>query len=102
VYHNVSSLLGFYFCHGTCLDTEQGNVVLYFILSFIHCDAELYGKLTDVSSGSASLICIYSHNQEKQKNSSDWWVNESLLMLETSGKEFAQICKSTSYSFDQC
>lgn len=82
VYHNLTSLLGFHFCHGTCLDTEQGNSVLYFMLSFIHCDADLYGKLINVSSGSASLICIYSHNQEKQKNNSDWWVKVSLLDVE--------------------
>jgi hypothetical protein len=49
VHHNLTSLLGFYFCHGTCLDTKQGNVVLYFIMSFIHCDSEIYGKLINVS-----------------------------------------------------
>jgi hypothetical protein len=34
-------------------------------LSFMQYDAELYGKLINIILGSASLIWIYSHNQEK-------------------------------------
>jgi hypothetical protein len=56
VHHNPTFLLGFYSCHGTCLDTQQGNVVLYLILSFMQYDAELYGKLINIILGSASLI----------------------------------------------